>query len=282
MTFMFNKNIEILYGLSYCINRERGELKIYNTKEKNELIDSFYKIYINNITSEIKEKMISIGDYEKISRYALENKTIDFLDISIFDEYFSKLDTISEKIINDVKNKKGVNKINLTKLKDFYGFNLTDDIKIYLSMFIGGGFGLCVNNSSNIVLGIKYNKEKSQYGVCGTTVCKIYHEFSHPYIKKIISMEHLKLNKPDKKTIDCYDESDKTEETLVRVMELIFSSEIFGDDYLKWAIEEQNKAGFKNVEKIIKTYINNKKKIKSINNFIYFLLENNLLVKELI
>ena len=95
-------------------------------------------------------------------------------------------------------------------------------------------------------------------------------------------MEHLKLNKPDKKTIDCYDESDKTEETLVRVMELIFSSEIFGDDYLKWAIEEQNKAGFKNVEKIIKTYINNKKKIKSINNLIYFLLENNLLVKELI
>ena len=282
MTFMFNKNIEILYGLSYCINREKGKLKIYNTKEKNELIDSFYKIYINNITSEIKEKMISIGDYEKISRYALENKNIDFLDISIFDEYFSKLDTISEKIINDIKNKKGVNKINLTKLKDFYGFNLTDDIKIYLSMFIGGGFGLFVNNSSNIVLGIKYNKEKSRYGVCGTTVCKIYHEFSHPYIKKIISMEHLKLNKPDKKTIDCYDESDKTEETLVRVMELIFSSEIFGDDYLKWAIEEQNKAGFKNVEKIIKTYINNKKKIKSINNLIYFLLENNLLVKELI
>jgi hypothetical protein len=103
---MFNKNIEILYGLSYCINREKGKLKIYNTKEKNELIDSFYKIYINNITSEIKEKMISIGDYEKISRYALENKNIDFLDISIFDEYFSKLDTISEKVINDIKNKK--------------------------------------------------------------------------------------------------------------------------------------------------------------------------------
>lgn len=89
----------------------------------------------------------------------------------------------------------------------------------------------------------------------------------------------MKLNKPAQKTIDCYDNGDKTEETLVRVMELIFSSKIFGEDYLKWAIEEQNKAGFKSVEKIIKTYINNKENIKNTNNFINVLLENNLLIK---
>lgn len=89
MTWMFNKNIEILYGISYCINREKGKLKLYNTKETNELIDLFYIIYENNITAEIKEKIVSIGDYEELSRYALENKTIDFLDMSIFDYYFS-------------------------------------------------------------------------------------------------------------------------------------------------------------------------------------------------
>lgn len=88
MTWMFNKNIEILYGISYCINREKCKLKLYNTKETNELIDLFYIIYENNITAEIKEKIVSIGDYEKLSRYALENKTIDFLDMSIFDDYF--------------------------------------------------------------------------------------------------------------------------------------------------------------------------------------------------
>ena len=279
MTFTFNKNIEILYGLSYCINREKSKLKLYNTKEESELIDFFYKIYINNITPEIKEKIISIGDYANLSRYALENKTIDFLDISIFDDYFLKLDTLSDKIINDIKNKNGVNKINLTKLKDFYGFNLTNDIKVYLSMFISGGFGLYVNNISNIILGIKYNKEKSQYGVCGTAVCKIYHEFSHPYIEKIISKDHLKLKKPDKKTSEAYDKGDKTEETLVRVIELIFSSRIFGDKYLKWAIDVQNKSGFQNVEKIIKTYIDPIENIENINDFINILIENNLLIK---
>ncbi len=279
ITFLFNKNIEVLYGLSYCINREKGKLKTYNTKEENELIDTFYKIYQDNINSEIKERIISIGDYEKLSRYALENKTIDFLDISIFDEYFSKLDTISDRIINDIKNKPGVNKINLARLKEFYGFNLTNDIKIHLSIFISGGFGLYINDISNIILGIKYNKEKSRYGVCGTAVCKIYHEFSHPYINRIINTEHLKLKYKDVITLDCYANDDKTEETLVRVMELIFSSKIFGNEYLKWAIDEQNKIGFKNVEKIIEVYINNIEENNTINDFISVLIENSLLIK---
>lgn len=278
MDFMFNKNIEILYGLSYCINREKNELKLYNTKEENDLIDFFYKKYIDNITQEAKDKIISIGEYEKLSKYALENETIDFLDTSIFDDYFSKFDEVSDKVINDIKSKKGVNKIDFDKLKDFYGFNITDDIKIYLSMFVCGGFGLYLNNNSNIVLGVKYNEEKDQYGIYGTVVCMIYHEFSHPYIKKIISDEHLKLNNPDEKTLDCYDEGDKTEETLVRVMELIFSSKIMGDDYLKWAIDNQNKLGFENVGKMIEVYDDN---IENIDDFISALIENGLLIKDI-
>lgn len=278
MTWMFNKNIEILYGLSYCINRENNKLKLYNTKEDNELIDIFYDIYIKNITTEIKEKIMSIGHYGKLARYALENKVIDFINYSWFDEYFARLNTISDQIINDIKKKNGVNKINLTRLKEFYGFNLTDNVVIELSLFISGAFGIYVNNSSHIVLGIKYNKEKKQYGVCGTAVCKIYHEFSHPYINKLVDEHKLKLEKSDKPKCEAY-KGDLTEETLVRIMEIIFSYEIFGSDYLKWAIEEQNKAGFKSVEKIIKTYINNKENIKNINNFINVLLGNNLLIK---
>lgn len=274
---LFNKNIEILYGLSYCINREEGNLKLYNTKEDNEIINIFYNIYDNSITPQIKEKVKSIGNYGKLALYALENEKIDFIDYSLFNDYFAELDKIKDKIINDVKNKNGVSKIDFDKVRKFYGFNLSDRVMIYLSIFISGAFGNYANDCSNIVLGIKYNREKDQYGVCGTAVCKIYHEFSHPYINRIVNIYDLKLNNIDNVLCAGYD-GDRTEETLVRAMEIIFSYDIFGSDYLKWAIDEQNKVGFVNVSKFVDLFMKNK--YSNIDDFIESLVFNNMLIKD--
>ena len=82
MKFLFDKNVEMLYGLNYCINREKNCLKQYNTKENNSYLDEFYNIYLNNIDILVKQKIISIGDYHKLLEYYLNKGYISFIDFS--------------------------------------------------------------------------------------------------------------------------------------------------------------------------------------------------------
>ena len=44
LKFCFDDNIDLFYGLNYCINRKNQTPKVYNTKEQTPIIQGFYKL----------------------------------------------------------------------------------------------------------------------------------------------------------------------------------------------------------------------------------------------
>lgn len=277
MNFLFDNKIELLYGLDYCINREKSFMKQFNTKESNSYLEAFYNIYKANVSNEIKNKIMAIGDYHFKAEYVLNNYDMSSFNVPYFKEYFDKNKELQEKIIADIKNDQYLEKIDLKLLKNFYCMNLSDNINIILSMFISGGFGI-FNGNSNIILGIKYSTKLKKYKITGNIVSKIYHEFSHPYIHKIIADKKIQIKNKDNNIDDCYtNDSGYLEELLVRVMEIIFSSLIYGDEYIKWALNEEDKMNFRQVRKFVNLYFKNIKNINNINDYINLLLSNNLL-----
>jgi hypothetical protein len=147
---------------------------------------------------------------------------------------------------------------------------------VYLSFFVSGGFGFMYDNKSIIVLGVKYNSEKDSYGVSGTLVCKLIHEFSHPYIEKTISNLGIFLTENEDTPPEFY-KGNYLEESLVRVMEIILSNKIFGEEYERWAVNEQLRAGFTIVPKMLKVYYDNARTIENINDFIRLLIKEKIL-----
>lgn len=281
MKFLFDNRIELLYGLDYCINREKGQLKQYNTKENNLYLDTFYDIYLSQVSNELKNKIIEIGDYHLKAEYVLNHNDITIFNSASLDDYFDKIKEFQEKVISDIKNDQYIEKIDLNKLKKFYDMNLSENINIILSMFISGGFGI-YNGDSTIVLGIKYSNKLKKYKVTGNIVNKIYHEFSHPYIHKILETHKLSINNQDNNIDSCYkDEQAYLEELLVRTMEIIFSSFIYGENYIEWALNEQDNMNFKQVRTFVNMYLKNINSINNFTDYIKVLIINNLLNKQI-
>lgn len=265
MNFSFNNNIELIYGLDYCINREKNNIKQYNTKEKNKYLDEFYDIYLKNISQEVKDRVILIGEYHKKAEYILNDNDLLFINnINAFDSWFKKIKVLQNKIIEDIMNDKYLENFDLTSLKEFYNMDL-GKVEIILSMFISGGFGLLADNTY-CILGVKYNLKLKKYKITGNLVSKIYHEVSHSYIRKALFYKKINIHNND--AIDkCYQEN-YIEELLVRTIEIIFASKIYGKEYYFWALKNQDNQGFISVKKYIALYYKNEDKINNFNDFI--------------
>jgi len=267
MKFIFNKQIELLYGLDYCLNRENNELKQYNTKEENIYLDEFYKVYKENITDDIKAKIKELGEYHQKAEYIFTNNDLSFFDTSIFNDWFENIKELQLKILSDIQKDEYLKNIDLNSLKKFYTMDL-GEVTIILSMFISGGFGLHINNTY-CILGVKFSNKLNRYKITGNLISKIYHEVSHPYLKKRLLNKKIKIKTPELIN-DCYKNNFK-EELLARTFEIIFASKAYGKDYIEWAIQEQNNQGFGLIHNYIKLYLNNYSNIKDINDYIKLL-----------
>lgn len=251
-SFSFDLKIDLLYGLNYCMNREKGELKPYNTTEKTKIIEDFYTLYSQQ--SDVDTKQIAaFGDFQQIAKKALSEHSVHF---PVLEQYLMSLSPLKQRVTEDFLRKPGLNEIQFSQIKSFFGFSLSDSVNIYLSFFVSGGFGFFLDNKSVIVLGVKYDKVKDQYGTNGTLVCKIIHEFAHPYVKKAINGRNIVFVNND--NVPYYYANNKAEEVLTRVVEIIFSGRIFGQEYINWAVEEQRRDGFWNVGGIVEKYIENR------------------------
>ena len=264
LKFDFNDNIELYYGLSYSVNRENHSPRVYNTKEETPVVLDFYDLFEKNYSDSAKRLVANMGEYENIAIAALSAKSTDY---PILIDYLKKTNDTKRRVIEDILKKPGLDQIDFGHIKTFYGLNLSDEIVTYLSFFVSGGFGFMYDNKSTIVLGVKYNLEKNYYGVSGTLVCKLIHEFSHPYVGEIIHKNNLSLTRHEDTPPEYYLEN-YLEEALVRAMEIIFSSEIFGEEYKNWATKKQADADFMLTIKILDNYYANQESIKDISDFI--------------
>ena len=226
--------------------------------------NNFYDLFEKNYSDSAKRLVANMGEYENIAIAALSAKSTDY---PILIDYLKKTNDTKRRVIEDILKKPGLDQIDFGHIKTFYGLNLSDEIVTYLSFFVSGGFGFMYDNKSTIVLGVKYNLEKNYYGVSGTLVCKLIHEFSHPYVGEIIHKNNLSLTRHEDTPPEYYLEN-YLEEALVRAMEIIFSSEIFGEEYKNWATKKQADADFMLTIKILDNYYANQESIKDISDFI--------------
>ena len=273
LDFRFNNNIDLLYGLNYCVNRKNNCLKAYNTKEKTPIVTDFYELFQKEYSEDIEQVVLGAGEFQNIAIAAMDSTNIDCPSLR---DYLERKESIKKRVIKDILQKPGLNQIDFERIKKFYGFDLGDEIIVYLSFFVSGGFGFMYDNKSIIVLGVKYNSEKDSYGVSGTLVCKLIHEFSHPYIDKTISNLGIFLMENEDTPPEFY-KGNYLEESLVRVMEIILSNKIFGEEYERWAVNEQLRAGFTIVPKMLKVYYDNARTIENINDFIWLLIKEKIL-----
>ena len=70
MKIGFNNNLEALYGIDYCINRDRNVIKQDETEE-NSYFNDLYRIYIEKVPDEVRDSVASIGDYRRKAEFAL-------------------------------------------------------------------------------------------------------------------------------------------------------------------------------------------------------------------
>lgn len=272
MIFDFNNDIDIVYSLDCLIKKELDELELYNPKDLDIDLNNLYVLY-KGISKNSKDKILEIGSFSKKAEYVLNNN-FNINEYKLFDDYFNNF-KIRKKIKNDILSNEELGKIDLDYLELFYKKKLKGNIIVYMTPFVSGAFGLKKSDLYYIILGVKYKKEKQKFVSCGTLVPKIIHELSHPIINEKIKDMRLCINN-DMLNMDCYDEN-QIEELLVRVLEIYNSGKFLGNEYVKWALNEQDMIGFTNVRKIFN--IIDKEEILNIDNFIDLLIMNNIIEK---
>ena len=117
MKIGFNNNLEALYGIDYCINRDRNVIKQDETEE-NSYFNDLYRIYIEKVPDEVRDSVASIGDYRRKAEFAL-NGFGELPDLTPFVEYLDGNREVQNQIVEDIKENDSFKLLNLDQKKDF-------------------------------------------------------------------------------------------------------------------------------------------------------------------
>lgn len=272
MKIGFNNNLEALYGIDYCINRDRNVIK-QDESENNSYFDDLYHIYLERVPDEVRNDVSAIGDYRHKAEYAL-NGFGELPDLSPFTDYLDGNKDVQNRIISDIKDSEGLKLLNLDQKKDFLGINPADEIDVLLSLFINGGFGV-FNGSSNIILGVKYDPNSQKYNVSENLAEQIYHDFTYPYVQMLLEEQGIRINSGGlSQNSEGY-----LEEIITRVLEIVFASQNGDASYLEEKLKTQDGVGLGQVRIFLSEYLENKQNITNLRDYVDMLVDKGLVVK---
>lgn len=267
MKIQFNNNLEALYAVDYCVNRGQNIIQQSENLPNQEFFDELYRIFLEKISDVARDDAISIGDYHRKAEYALNPQNI-LPELTDFQTYFTQNKALQDKIIADVENSEAITSLHLEGLRGFFGIDNDNEINVILTMFINGGFGV-FNGESNIVLGTKYNAETGHYEIARSEVNNIYHDFAAPYVHMYLYEEGINVN----------GDVEQLSEIITRVLEIIFTSRLYGEEYIESALQAQDKMRLGQIRIFLSTYLENKAKIRTLSDYVGLLLEEGLAVK---
>ena len=268
MKYSFNNNLEALYGIDYCVNRNQNIIKQNEVAEEQSYFDELYRIFLEHVTDEVRDDTLGIGDYRRKAEYVLSG-TNALPDLTAFQDFFLKFQPLQEKVIADIQNDETLRRINLDSLKAFFGIDDADDIDVILSMFINNGFGV-YNGSDNIILGVKYSPELGRYKVSERIADSIYHDFSYPHIRALLEDEGIQAKNG---------QTGYLEENIARVLEIIFASRVYGDEYIEKMLSAQDKMRLGQVRVFLSVFLENRPRITTLKDYTDLLLETGLISK---
>lgn len=282
----FDKRLELILGLQYCVNKEYDMDFQWITKDENVYYNEFYNLYTKYAVDELKE-YVKNGGFDSFSR------TIE-LALSLNDNYQLETNPKIEKIVNSNSN------LNLSKINDLlFGFvkdsnydkfflknqeyyndnislmkkliekdggldidnlinffdNRSKEFKIILANFSLGSFGIYgINN--NVVLCIRcVDGLKKQSHI----IPNLYHEYLHSYINPLgekyftnVDINKLFNEAENNGLAKCYNTGIiLINEYMVRAITIYLIKNKFPFDYIERNIEREKKEGYIYIEQLL-------------------------------
>ena len=287
----FNKNIELLFGLQYCVNKSENAIYGLNNDYFRDSIpkycQEFYELYQNNISKDfilyIKNggldtfnKTLDIAlsinnnyeiEYnEKIKKIEENNPNFNFLKLNSFLKSFTtnaRYDQFYDnhkKIYNFVieKFRESLNKYTVFDekiLSDFYGYSI-GKLGIVLTNFINGSFGYD-NLAICQIRNISDNENDIKFSSRVINIC--FHEFSHLYINKLgqkyfqnIDLGNVFNESKNSGLQNCYENYiTLINEYMVRAIQIFLDLKIMEKDFVKFQILNHQKLGYVHIEELI-------------------------------
>ena len=273
MKIAFNNHLESLYAIDYCINRGQNIIRQTDASEEAQFFDDLYRVYLEKVTDSTRYDVAQLGDYHRKAEYAL-NPQNALPDLTALEAFFSEHQQLQDRIISDIQNSPEVTQLHLDGLRDFLGIDSAIDITLIPSMFINGGFGV-FNGSSNIIVGVKYNSSLGRYAIAENITTEIYHELALPYVRMMLYEDgiHVPAGNPGASN------GEYLVEMITRVLTIIFSSRLYGDEYVEKALAEQDKTSLAQARIFISVYLENKSRIFNLRDYIELLLQSGLIAK---
>lgn len=218
MKIEFDKRLELIYGLIYCVDRDMNN-KLHPGLCMSELpkyCDEFYSMYKNNVNEELVEYIkeyginnnwiqpakialslddnynivenddlnheIIISKNKKYNKAKVEKLLKDFVLNSNYDEFYNNHKPMYDKIIKSFKESmNGCDAFNKDFFKNFYGYILKE-IVIKLYNFTSGSMGIIVGNYQYYIQRVDNIGKNEEQFMFKPKYINIIHELSHPYI----------------------------------------------------------------------------------------------------
>ena len=266
MKIQFNNNLESLYAIDYCVNRSQNIIRQTDAAANQSFLDELYRVFLEKISDVARDDAISIGDYHRKAEYALNPQNM-LPELGAFQSYFAQNKALQDSIIADVENSDAITALHLDGLKNFFSID-DSNINIILTMFINGGFGV-FNGESNIVLGAKHDPATGHYKIANYDLANIYHDFAAPYVHMYLYEEGININ----------GDMEQLSEIITRVLEIIFASRFYGEQYIESALQAQDKMHLGQIRIFLSVYLENKAKIYSLKDYVALILADGLAVK---
>jgi hypothetical protein len=267
MKIQFNNNLEALYAVDYCINRGQNIIRQDENPANQSYFDELYRIYLEKISDKARSDAVAIGDYHRKAEFAL-NPQNTLPELSAFQTFFTQHKILQNTIVADIENSEAITQLHLEGLRGFFGIPNINDINIILSMFINGGFGI-FNGESNIVLGVKFDSATNHYKIANYDINNVYHDFAAPYVHMYLYEEGINVD----------GDVEQLSEVITRVLAIIFTSRLYGDQYIDSALQAQDKMHLSQIRIFLSIYLEHKANIYTLKDYINLILENNLATK---
>lgn len=221
MKIGFDKRLELIYGILYCVNKD-----LNNELHKGLFIDEmptycneFYEIYKKGITDEFKNyitnygmsgswatpavialsldenyKIVESDDlHNTIEKYIrsynkekLESYLIEFVKKSNYEEFYTNHSLFYSNILEEYKKSmSSYNVFDENVIEDFYGYKL-GNMNINLYNFTTGSMGILIGNNQYYNQRVdNITKDENNFKF-KSKINNIFHEFSHPYIAPLV------------------------------------------------------------------------------------------------
>ena len=223
MKIEFDKRLELIYGLIYCVDRDMNN-KLHPglcVSELPKYYDVFYSLYKNNASEELVEYIKEYGinnnwvqpakialslddDYNIIENDDLKQEIItrknrnynkvkietllkEFVLKANYDEFYNNHKSVYDKIVNSFKKSmNGCKAFYQDFFKEFYGYTLKE-IVIKLYNFTSGSMGIIVGDYQYYIQRVDNIGQTEDEFNFKTKHINIIHELSHPYILPYIN-----------------------------------------------------------------------------------------------